>query len=140
MQRGRKSNAALSVASSRTVQAIPRPGAPTDLNLEEKKIWLAIVTRMPADWFQVENYPLLKGYCRHVAAADEVAAIIEAFKKSESFDLKDYDILMRIQRMEVAAASSLATRMRLSQQSTYDPKKRKGDKCSTTLPWESNEY
>lgn len=131
--RGRTSAASLSVVSN--VVAIPRPKAPHELNDEQAAEWQAIVDRMPADWFGRETHPMLVQYCRHVVTARRVAELIERAESRDDLEIGEYDKLLIMQEREGRAMSSLATRMRLSQQSSYHPEKGKG-KTITVKPWE----
>ena len=116
----RKSAAALSV-----VTPLPehrRPAPPGELTREEAVEWRAVVDRLPPDWFPRESHQLLVQYCRHVVKARVVAAKINEFvpEWTETADgLATYDKLTQIAEREGRALSSLATRMRLSQQSRY---------------------
>lgn len=125
-QRGRKSAAALAIAAPASIEPIARPDAPYDLNDEESAEWWAVVERLPADWFPRETHAMLAMYCRHVVSARRVAELIAtALKKPTEFSVSDYDQLLKMQEREGRAISSLATRMRISQQATYDKSKKK---------------
>lgn len=130
--RGRKSAASLSVASP--VQVMERPDAPYDLTDEQAEEWWAVINRMPADWFPRETHGLLAQYCRHVVAARRVAQLISEAEAQESINIDDLDKLYKMQEREGRALSSLATRMRLTQQTTYDKTKKKP--ASVKKPWE----
>lgn len=137
--RGPQSVAALEVVANSPVSAIERPQAPDDLTPEQRREWVAIVNRMPADWFPRETHGLLAQYCRHVVAAAHVADLVEKLMagKLDSDDyVADYDRLLKMQEREGRAMSSLATRMRMSQQSTYEPRRGKGPK-NRQLPHQS---
>jgi hypothetical protein len=133
--RGRTSAASLSVISSPRVETVRRAEPPTELTDEQASEWIAIVTRLPADWFPRETYGMLAQYCRHVVSARRVAQLIAECEASDSFDVEDYDRLLKMQEREGRALSSLATRMRLSQQTTYDKSKKKPG--PSRKPWES---
>lgn len=133
--RGRKSTASLSVISSGSLQSIQRPGPPADLGKEQAAEWIAIINRLPADWFGRETEGLLAQYCRHLVAARRVADLIAAAESDEECNIKDYDRLLKMQEREGRAISSLATKMRISQQSTYDKSKKKPDQ--SRKPWQS---
>lgn len=132
--RGRKSSASLAVISSGTVQAVRRPDAPAELTEEQAAEWASVVSRLPADWFPRETHGMLAQYCRHVVSARRVAQLIADCEASAEFDVENYDRLLRMQEREGRALSSLATRMRLSQQTTYDKSKKKPSQ--TRKPWE----
>lgn len=123
--RGPRSTASLAVVSSSEIEAYERPRAPADLSLEMAAEWTAIVNQLPADWFGRETTPLLAQYCRHVIAAKRVAALVAQAESDPECDLKDYDRLLKMQEREGRAITSLATKMRISQQSTYDKSKKK---------------
>src|SRR5690554_588621 len=132
-QRGRKSAASLEVVAS-NVSAIERAPVPDDLTDEQSAVWRTITNRMPADWFPAETWPLLAMYCRHVVSARRVAQMIEQEETSESVDIETLDRLYKMQEREGRAMSSLATRMRLTQQTTYDKSRKKP--MQVRKPWE----
>jgi hypothetical protein len=119
------------------VTVSPRPDPPRELTAEQADEWRAVVDRLPADWFPRETHGLLVQYCRHVVAARRVAQLIESLETSSDseFDVGRYDELLKMQEREGRALSSLATRMRLTQQTTYDKQKKKGS-VGTKRPWE----
>jgi hypothetical protein len=131
--RGRKSTASLTVVSPAGIESSRRPKPPEELNQEQATEWLAVVNRLPADWFPRETQPMLALYCRHIVSARRVAQLIEAAESGESLDLEQYDRLLKMQERESRAISSLATRMRISQQSTYDKSRKKP--LSAQKPW-----
>ena len=127
-QRGRKSAGDLMA-----VQSIPkRPDAPKHLTKDQSKVWDRIVKRMPADWFTEESHDLLGQYCRHVVDADKVAKRID--DQPDDVDVTILDKWLKMQERESRGLSSLATRMRISQQSTLDREKRKTS-TPTEKPW-----
>ncbi|WP_146618612.1 hypothetical protein [Rhodoplanes elegans] len=132
--RGRKSAASLEVLPAK-IEAVQRPDAPYDLTDEQAAEWWAVVNRMPADWFPRETHGMLTAYCRHVVAARRVAQLIEQAEKADPFDVANYNTLLIMQEREGRALSSLATRMRLSQQATFDKKKSKP--IQGKKPWEA---
>jgi hypothetical protein len=74
----------------------------------------------PADWFGRESHGLLIAYCRHFANAKLVAEQLDALRPEclrQAEGLEIFDKLSKILDREQKAMSSLATRMRLSQQS-----------------------
>lgn len=133
--RGRKSAASLEVVGAGNAQRLARPEPPADLTDEQSEEWLAVVERLPADWFQRETHGMLAQYCRHVVSARRVAQLIEAACEADEFDVDEYDRLLKMQEREGRALSSLATRMRMTQQATYDEKKKKPIRGAK--PWES---
>lgn len=135
--RGRKSAASLTVITPEGVETNRRPLPPAELNDEQAVEWTAVVNRLSADWFPRESHSMLALYCRHVVSARRVAQLIEAAEAEESLDLERYDRLLKMQERESRAISSLATRMRMSQQSTHDPRRKKA--LTQKKPWGDEE-
>lgn len=135
MTRGRVSAAALElVQPGAAVCAVERPRPPAELSDEQAVEWRTVVNRLPADWFPAETHGLLTQYCRHVVAARRVAHLVSQAESGDEFDVREYDLLLKMQEREGRALSSLATRMRISQQATYDEKKKKP--AGGKRPWE----
>lgn len=130
--RGRDSAASLAVVA--IGESVARPKPPAELTPEQADEWRSVVNRLPAEWFPRETHGLLAQYCRHIVAARRVSQLIASLESSEEFDVDEYDKLLKMQEREGRALSSLATRMRITQQTTYDKSKKKprgGHK-----PWE----
>lgn len=122
--RGPKSTAALEVVRSAT-SIIRRPEAPRHLTDEQAAEWRVVVERLPAEWFQAETLPMLSEYCRHIVKARRVAQLVAKAEDSEDLDIDLLDKLYKMAERESRAMSSLATRMRLTQQATFDKSKKK---------------
>lgn len=135
-QRGRVPAVALESVNHSGIQAERRPEPPVDLTPEQAAEWLEVTERTPADWFPRSTWPLLAQYCRHVVAARKVGSLIESHEAGSDLDLDVYDRLLKMQEREGRALSSLATRMRISQQSTYDARKSKAGKNPVNRPWD----
>ena len=131
--RGRASAASLEVARP-VVESLQRPDAPYDLTDDQAEEWWAVVNRLPADWFPRETHAVLAQYCRHVVAARRVAQLVASCEASAEMDLSQYDQLLKMQEREGRALSSLATRLRITQQSTVD--KRVQKPSAVKRPWE----
>jgi hypothetical protein len=133
--RGPQSGAALAIASVTDPQRDARPEPPEDLTEEQSAEWEAVVARLPADWFPRETQGLLAQYCRHVVTARRLARMLAELEAQATFDIRDYDRLLKAQERETRCLASLATRMRISQQSSYDKKRIKPDEPEVK-PWE----
>ena len=81
-----------------------------------------------------EQLPLLEQYCRHKVASDDIAGMIADLKRpsvdvdgAKTFQVYTvtYSELLKMQERETRTLSTLATKMRLTHQSTYDKSKRK---------------
>ena len=132
--RGRTSAAALEVAGLASVESVQRPDAPYELTDEQSAEWWAVVNRLPADWFPRETHGLLAQYCRHVVAARRVAQLVAA-EEAGDLDLDRYDQLLKMQEREGRALSSLATRLRITQQATVDKRTQKPSQIKK--PWQA---
>lgn len=117
--RGRKSVDALSVVTSIPGQRLEPPAA---LSEREAGVWRAIVATKPHDWFNADTIPLLMDYCRAAVAADDLAGEIRKFKKIPSgAKFARYVALRKLQDQNTRIMATLATKMRLTQQSRYTP-------------------
>jgi len=138
-KRGRKSSASLSVISGNGIEVVARPDPPAELTAEQSAEWKAIVNRMPADWFTRENFGLLAQYCRHLVTSRRVAQLVESEENSDEFSIMNYDMLLRMQSRESSTLTSLATKMRLSQQAKYTTQRagtKSKDAGTGKKPWE----
>ncbi len=133
--RGRTSAASLQVVTPTGLHVIERPRPPADLTDEQADEWRAVANSLPADWFGRETLPMLAQYCRHVVASKRVAALVAQCEAGDELDLRDYDRLLKMQEREGRAITSLATKMRISQQSTYDKSKKKTEQVRK--PWDA---
>ena len=141
--RGRRAGNALAVVPPGTTPAdilsFPRAKAPAELTEEQQAEWTAIVAILPAQHFSKENLPLLAQYCRHIVSARKVAQLIAQTEKAKAVDLDEYDKLLKMQERESRCSSSLATRMRFSQQSIYEKDKKRGTISASRKPWETDD-
>jgi hypothetical protein len=133
-KRGRPSAASLEVQTA-VIDVVARPDAPYDLSDEESEEWWAVVNRMPADWFPRETHAMLAQYCRHVVGARRIDQLIKAAEKGAAVDLERYDRLLKMRERESRIMSSLANRMRLTQQATTRIEQAKKP-TGGELPWE----
>lgn len=135
-KRGRQSAASLMIASpADAIQIVERLKPPHDLNDEEVEVWHAVVSTVPADWFDRGTAPILAQYCRHSVQARRLGEMIERATSDPELEIKDYDRLLKMQQRESAAIASLATKMRITQQATTN---HRGNKTSQAnrKPWE----
>lgn len=85
-------------------------------------MWRSVVATKPGDWFTRDTHPLLAAYCRAHMAAEVISQQIAAFDPAwmgEDSGLQRYDLLMRMADRQGKLLATLATKMRLSQQSKY---------------------
>ena len=135
-KRGRQSAAALELSPAPgLVETMERPDAPYDLTDEQASEWWAVVNRLPADWFPRETHAMLADYCRHVVKSRRIAQLVADAEKGKTIDIDALDKLYKMAERESRAISSLATRMRISQQATSTHRADKGTK-GVRKPWE----
>jgi phage gp36-like protein len=134
--RGRTSAAELTVAALATVERVQRPDAPYSLTDEQADIWRQIVARMPADWFPAETHPMLESLCCHIARKRKVEQLLTTAEGTDPFDTKNYNDLALMAERESRVVSSLMTKMRMTQQTTYDKSKKKP--LQTSRPWDAD--
>lgn len=118
-QRGRKSAASLSISRPVPVLSESRLAPPVHLPDAERDVWLQVVNDQPANAFSETHAHLLELYCRHVVLSRVLADEILNFDRSWIADddgLKRYDKLLAMHERESRAASSAATRLRITRQ------------------------
>lgn len=107
------------------VESQQRPDAPYTLTDSQADIWRQTTATLALDWFNPENLPLLEMYCRHIDASRKIGQLLHEFEQQKKIDIDEYDKLLKMQEREGRAASSLATRLRITPQTTYEPRKKK---------------
>jgi hypothetical protein len=117
-QRGRQSSASLSVVAG---SIDGRPKAPDGLTDEQQEIWNRVVASESSDFFKTAAVQQqLARYCVHLA---EVAwldgEIADAKLPSAGSSLADIDRMMKMRDREDRACVTLATKLRLTNQSRY---------------------
>lgn len=132
--RGRKSSASLQVVQPGEVESLARPEPPDYLSDEEAAEWVAVTDRLSADWFPRETHGQLADYCRHVVRGRRIGQLIEAEYDAKDVDVDRLDQLYKMAERESRAASSLATRMRMTQQATSTHRARKP--ATVKKPWD----
>lgn len=90
----------------------------------ERCVWMEVVNDQPADAFSPTHGPLLELYCRHIVQARILADELANFDRAWVADdegLRRYDRLLGMAERESRAASSLATRLRITRQAVEHP-------------------
>ena len=117
--RGRKSAASLAVTNKPDIGVAKRLPPPATMSDAEMSVWAEVVNDQPAGAFTATHAPLLEMYCRHVVnnriIADELMNFDRAWLADDD-GLKRYDTLLKLSERESRAASSLATRLRITRQ------------------------
>ena len=122
-KRGRPSAASI-VSRGVALPSESRLKAPLHLNDAEMNIWAELVNDQPASAFTATHSPVIEMYCRHVVNARIIADELLNFDRSWLADdegLKRYDKLLAMNERESRAASSLATRLRITRQAVEHP-------------------
>ena len=137
-QRGRKSQAALSVVKEATVQ---RPEPPAALLPPEKELWNAITGSRAPDFFDQATIPLLTEYCRLKTQVEMLAEQLNAFEPEWLEDddgLRRYKTITDVRDKAEGRMIALARSMRLTQQARYVPDKAKNRPTGgkARKPWE----
>jgi hypothetical protein len=100
-----------------------RPQAPEDLTDEQKALWRRVVDDEPLDQFSTEaTQGMLKDYILQRYEADRITLTINAFPSEgmrNKNGIKHYENLIRVRDRCIGRASSLATKLRLTNQSRY---------------------
>lgn len=118
-KRGRQSAASLQVSRGIGLSTENRIKAPLSLSDAELAVWNEVVSDQPASAFTDTHAPILEMYCRHVVNNRILADELLNFDRSWLADddgLNRYDKLLKMAERESRAASSLATRLRITRQ------------------------
>jgi len=82
-------------------------------------LWRATVATKPIDWFAADSAPLLAEYVRAVAMCNALAGRIDASLSGD--DAGATKLLLDMRDKESRRVASLATKLRLTNQSRYTP-------------------
>jgi phage terminase small subunit len=104
-------------AKWRAGENLPKP--PKYLPLEARHLWVDIVSSKPAGWFDPGNLPLLAQYCSVTAMARMLTLERNALPIDPQHDRQAARLERRILKT-TATMCSLASRLRLTPQSTID--------------------
>lgn len=107
-QRGRKSAAALATPAKATRARLEPPA---DLDAQEEEVFRQIVGDWPADHFRRSDLPVVSAYCRGIIFERRLG-------EAATRDSDHVKLWMDAARTVI----SLATKLRLTPQSRYDPK------------------
>jgi hypothetical protein len=114
----------MEVATLGASETTSRLVAPLHISDAERAVWADVVNDQPADAFSATHGPLLELYCRHIVQARVLADQMTNFDPAWLNDdegLKRYDRLLAMNEREGRAASSLATRLRITRQAVEHP-------------------
>lgn len=101
-----------------------RPEPPERLSEAGAEIWRAVVSSKLHDWFTRDTLHLLEAYCHAVVSHRLISAGVNGFTEehmSEEKGLALYDKLTRMQERQARVMATIATKLRMTQQSRYVP-------------------
>ena len=102
-----------------------RSEPPEGMPERQAKIWQAVVKGEPPAFINSgTSQGLLQEYCRHRAVVDEVSELIDEFPREALIEPKGmhrYEWLLKVRRVEAKAAMEIATKLRLTNQSRWQP-------------------
>jgi hypothetical protein len=140
-QRGKQSIASTEVLAFAPIGTAQRLEAPAYISDAERAVWVELVNDQPASAFTPTHGPLLEQYCRHVVQsrvlADEILNFDRAWLAGDD-GLRRYDRLLAMAEREGRAASSLATRLRITRQAIDQQTVARAlvNKPKSRKPWE----
>lgn len=140
-KRGRQSLASQQIATVKTLISHERIQPPLSMSDAEMSVWNEVVSDQPASAFTATHAPILEMYCRHVINGRIIADELLNFDRSWLADddgLKRYDKLLAMSERESRAASSLATRLRITRQAIDQQTVARSlnNQVRTKKPWE----
>lgn len=118
-KRGRQSLASKVISPNSALITQNRLQAPLSMSDAELAVWHELINDQPASAFTATHAPVIEMYCRHVVNSRILADELLNFDRSWLADddgLKRYDKLLAMSERESRAASSLATRLRITRQ------------------------
>lgn len=139
-QRGRKRPGAVVIEGG----FARRPEPPEDLTERQAAIWRDVTSSEALEFFATgATRGLLADYCRRREAAEGISQIINSFRlewlKTGEGVLR-YKQLLQMRDLEIRGATSLATKLRLSNQSRYTTLRAattaRAELAKVAKPWE----
>ena len=125
-----------------SIGQVQRQQPPAHISEAERSVWVELINDQPADAFTPTHAPLIELYCRHVVQARVLADELANFDRAWMADdegLKRYDRLLAMAERESRAASSLATRLRITRQAVDHPStvgRAVAGQIKSRKPWE----
>lgn len=137
--RGRDSAASLGVVP---IGPRPRMAPPEELTPEQAELWVKIAATKSPDWWNDDSAPLLVAYCQAVTDSRAIEELIRRFDPAlieDKAGIDQYDKLLAMRARHAGILATLATKMRLAQQSRYNESRASTiDKhtAAGTKPWQ----
>lgn len=103
-----------------------RPPPPEDMSSAQKELWVLITNDEPVTQFATTvTRKLLADFCFHIEQAEIIKAEVAGFPVAESMRTSKgrnaYQQLLRFVDVHTRSAASIATKLRLTNQSRYTP-------------------
>lgn len=141
-QRGRRSSDAVAVVIDGGFATRPEP--PHELTETQADIWRRVTASEDPNFFATEaTRGLLADYCRRRDTADSLSALISQFDSDwlkDADGVQRYRQLLQMRDVEVRGATSLATKLRLTNQSRYHNERAtsaaRDARAKVAKPWE----
>lgn len=107
------------INSGNLIEVLDRPEPPANFNFLESEVWQMVVDSMPSGWFPEASFPVLSAYCKNTVAMDNISELITVCTQDPiKMDINLYLKLVRSQKEVSSVLASLATKLRITQQST----------------------
>ena len=120
-----------------------RPTAPDHLTDKQKAVWKTVVDRLPPDWFPAETHDMLALYCEHAVSVSKLGEMVNEYETYDASQLTDpetskqYKLTLAMRKNESMSMMQLATKLRITLQSTRTPNKSKEvGNTPASMPWE----
>lgn len=114
---GRPSTAALSVVAISVAQRVQPPET---LTARQAQLWREIVATKPAEWFAADTTPLLAAYVKAIDSHERLSREFE-MASLDADQMTRTKALCEMLTKTANLVASLATKMRMTQQSRYTP-------------------
>jgi hypothetical protein len=124
-----------------------QPEPLTELSEEERAEWRKFTSRLPADWFPCETWPMLAQLCRHICQARWFGEALQEVRAgildpTDDEQLEKIERLIRCHDREGKAIVSLMVKLRLTSQQRIEDdgvaqrrRERAADEHPEAAPW-----
>jgi hypothetical protein len=130
-----------SAASLAVVRNLPgkRVAPPDGLTDAETELWQAVVDSKPAEWFGADSAPLVVEYVRAVGMCGVLDERLQSMLGDKHAAANDIKLILDMRDKESRRACTLATKLRLTQQSRYTPSSAgtANKRAAGKRPWQS---
>ena len=118
------------------INARQRPLCPPQVDGAKRILWDKIVAEHDPDYFTEANLPLLEQYCSHVTEARRINVLVDNVLAVNPGNFDYYKDLLMARQREINVATNLATKLRLTKQSTHNRSGNKQPKGGGARPWD----